>query len=147
MNLKSQFLKQILLNEKYSLTKEQITQNYNFTPRQADYYFNAGKYLGLLQRKKEGGKTIFCLTPDGSNLFNLSIFNRQIRFTELILSHSMFSNTLSVYFKNGIKPAKKDIIQIMRDSNLGKITSDKTYDRRASTVVSWIDWIINLAQE
>jgi hypothetical protein len=136
-----------LLNEKYTLTKEQITQNYNFVPRQADYYFNAGKYLGLLQRKEEDGATIFCLTQEGINLFNLSIFNRQIKFIELILSHSMFNSTLSVYFKNGIKPAKKDIIQIMYNSNLGKIASDETYKRRASTVVSWINWIIDLAQE
>lgn len=136
-----------LLNEKYTLTKEQITQNYNFVPRQADYYFNAGRYLGLLQRKEEDGITIFCLTQEGSDLFNLSIFNRQIKFIELILSHSMFNSTLSVYLKNGIKPAKRDIIQIMYNSNLGKIASDETYKRRASTVVSWINWIIDLVQE
>jgi hypothetical protein len=135
-----------LLNEKYILTKEQITQNYNFVPRQAEYYFNAGKYLGLLQRRKEDGMTIFCLTQEGANLFDLSIFNRQIKFIELILSHSMFNSTLRMYLKNGIKPAKKDIIQIMYNSNLGDIT-DETYKRRASTVVSWINWIIDLAQE
>jgi hypothetical protein len=135
-----------LLNEKYTLTKEQITQNYNFVPRQADYYFNAGRYLGLLQRKEENGATIFCLTQEGSDLFNLSIFNRQIKFIELILSHSMFNHTLCAYFKNGIKPAKKDIIQIMYNANLGDI-ADETYKRRASTVVSWINWIIDLAQE
>jgi hypothetical protein len=136
-----------LLNEKYTLTKEQITQNYNFVPRQADYYFNAGRYLGLLQRKEEDGATIFCLTEEGSDLFNLSIFNRQIKFIELILSHSMFNSTLNVYLRNGIKPAKKDIIEIMYSANLGKIASDETYKRRASTVVSWINWIIDLVQE
>jgi predicted transcriptional regulator len=128
------------------LTKEQVTQNYNFVPRQADYYFNAGRYLGLLQRKEEDGMTIFCLTQEGADLFNLSIFNRQIKFIELILSYSVFNRTLGMYFENGIKPGKKDIIQIMYNSNLANI-ADETYRRRASTVVSWINWIIDLAQE
>jgi hypothetical protein len=135
-----------LLNEKYTLSKEQVTQNYNFTPRQADYYFNAGKYLGLLQRKKEDGTTIFCLTQEGADLFNLSIFNRQIKFIKLILSHRIFNNALSVYLKSAIKPSKRDIIQIMCNSNLENIADD-TSNRRASTVISWINWIIDLARE
>jgi hypothetical protein len=136
-----------LLNEKCTLTKEQVTQNYLFSPRQADYYFNAGKYLGLLQRKKENKITIFCLTEAGENLFSLSIFDRQIKLVELILTHQMFNNTLRIYFKNGTKPAKPDIVETMRNSNLGKVESKTTCERRADTVVSWINWIIDLAQE
>jgi hypothetical protein len=136
-----------LLNEQDTLTKDKITQKYNFTPRQTDYYFNAGKYLGWLDRKKENGVVAFCLTKEGINLFRFPIFKRQIKFIESILSHAIFNNTLKIYFKNGTLPPEQDIIRLMYDSNLGRVKSEKTYRRRATTVISWINWIIELVEE
>ncbi len=135
------------LNNQNTLTKDEVTQKYDFTPRQTDYYFNAGKYLGFLDRKKENRVVAFCLTKEGINLFGLSIFNRQIKFIESILSHGIFNSTLKMYLKNGLIPTKQDIIRLMYDSNLGDVVSEKTRGRRAATVISWINWIINLVEE
>ena len=38
----------------------------------------------------------------------------------------------------------EEIEEIMKNNNLYNIDSESTYFRRASTVSSWVDWIINL---
>ncbi len=134
-----------LLNQKHRLTKEDVTQSYDFDRRQADYYLNAGKYLGLFDRKREGDLSSFHLTDEGRNLFKISIFDRQIKLVKLILSFRAFHNTLKIYFKNGIMPEKVEIVQIMRNANLRHIT-ESTYARRSSTVLSWVNWIVNLIE-
>jgi hypothetical protein len=136
-----------LLHQKCTLTKEEITQSYDFDARQTDYYSNAGRYLGLLEYERENDAVICCLTEKGRNLFKLSIFHRQIEFVKLILSHTVFKHTLEVYFKHGFMPTKQEIVEIMHTSNLRNIDSESTYLRRSSTIVSWINWIMNLIEE
>jgi hypothetical protein len=136
-----------LLKQKSTLTKEEITQNYDFDARQTDYYSNASKYLGLIDWRREENSTIYQLTRKAENLFNLSIFDRQIEFIKLILSHSVFKNTLELYLKKGGILTRQEIIEVMHNSNLHNVNSDSTYIRRSSTISSWITWIMNLIEE
>ena len=39
---------------------------------------------------------------------------------------------------------KTEIVSIMKSSNLYNIFKDSTYERRASTVSSWVNWILEL---
>ena len=41
-------------------------------------------------------------------------------------------------------PNKEKIVEIMKASNLYRISSDSTFERRAQTVSSWINWILEL---
>ncbi len=34
------------------MTKEEITTTYDFNPRQTNYYTDAGRYLGIIDKKK-----------------------------------------------------------------------------------------------
>ena len=42
-----------LLKQQDFISKEEITQNYDFDDRQTDYYSNAGKYLGLIDTGRD----------------------------------------------------------------------------------------------
>jgi len=136
-----------LLKQKGGLTKEEITQNYDFDSRQTDYYTNAAKYLGLLEIKNENYQIICYLTNEGNFLFNLTLHERQIEFVKLILSHSVFKLTIKLFFENGIIPSKNEIVRIMKSSKLYNVSSDVTYFRRASTIMGWINWIVNQLEE
>ncbi|MDR3046266.1 MAG: transcriptional regulator [Bacteroidales bacterium] len=136
-----------LLKRKDFISKEDITQNYDFDARQTDYYSNAGKYLGLIDVGRKDGQNVCYLTKKGQYIFNFSIVDRQVEFVKLILSHSVFKNTLKLYFENGEMPNKNDIVEIMKSSNLYNIGSDETYFRRASTITGWINWIMNQIEE
>ncbi|MDR2384868.1 MAG: transcriptional regulator [Tannerella sp.] len=136
-----------LLKQRGFLSKEEITQNYVFDSRQTDYYANAAKYLGLIENTCENGQTECTLTKMGLQIFNVSITDRQLEFVKLILSHKAFKNTLKLYFDKGNVPSKNEIVEIMKNSELYNINSDETYRRRASTVVSWINWVLELIEE
>ena len=138
-----------LLKQKDFITKEEITQSYDFDARQTDYYSNAGKYLGLLETGKDNltGQIGCYLTPKGKQVFSINLIDRQKEFMKIIVSHSAFKQTLKLYFENGEMPTKENIVEIMKKSKLHKVGSDSTYFRRASTLTGWINWIMNQIEE
>jgi hypothetical protein len=136
-----------LLKQKDFISKENITQNYDFDARQTDYYTNAGRYLGLIDNRTENKQIVSFLTDKGQRLFKFSIQERQLEFVKLILSHTVFNETLKLYFNNSVAPTKIQIVGIMKQCNLYKIGTDTTYFRRASTISGWINWILNQIEE
>jgi len=138
-----------LLNQKEFLSKEEITQNYDFDSRQTDYYSNAGKYLGLIETGRDPiTLQMGCfLTSKGKQVFKLNLIDRQKEFIKLIISHSVFINTLKLSLENGELPDKEIIVEIMKRSKLYHVNSDSTYFRRASTVIGWVNWILNQIEE
>lgn len=136
-----------LLKEKGFISKEEITQNYDFDARQTDYYSNAGKYLGLLDIGRENGQIGCFLTKKGQQIFNLSIVERQIEFVQLILSHSVFNKTLNICFKNGEIPNRDEIVEVMKKSKLYNVNKESTFFRRSSTIIGWINWIMSQIEE
>lgn len=138
-----------LLKQKEFITKEDITQNYDFDGRQTDYYSNAGKYLGLVDTGRDPltGQIGCFLTTKGKQVFNLNLIDRQKEFVRLILSHKAFKETLKLYLDNGEIPDKETIVEIMKSSKLYNVGSDTTYFRRASTIIGWTNWIINQTEE
>jgi hypothetical protein len=138
-----------LLKQKDFLTKEEITQSYDFDARQTDYYSNAGKYLGLLDTGKDplSGQIGCYLTNKGKQVFNTNLIDRQKEFVKIIISHSAFKQTLKLYLENGEMPSKNEIVEVMKRSKLHKVGSDTTYFRRASTITGWINWIMNQIEE
>jgi hypothetical protein len=87
------------------------------------------------------------LTKKGESLFKLSIFDRQVEFMKLILSHSAFQDTLKLYLKKSSPPSKEEVIKIMCNLKLHNMNSDSTYERRCATVSSWVNWIMDLIEE
>jgi hypothetical protein len=48
-------------------TKDDITLNYDFDPRQTNYYTDAGRYLGLIEKSKANENIVFRLSPTRSS--------------------------------------------------------------------------------
>lgn len=138
-----------LLKQKEFISKEEITQNYDFDSRQTDYYSNAGKYLGLIVIIRDPfTKQIGCILSDkGKQIFETNLVDRQKEFVKLIVSHSAFRQTLTAYLENGEIPQKEEIVEIMKNNHLFNINHNSTYFRRASTIIGWINWIMNLLEE
>lgn len=133
-----------LLYDNTMLNHEEITTNYDFDKRQTDYYANAGIYLGFIKKVKNNGNIEFTLTETGKKLFETCYRERQLKFAESILKHSVFKKTLELYFRNLQPPTNSEIVQIMIYEKLFRVGSEKTFYRRASTIRKWIDWILSL---
>ena len=129
------------------ITNYDFTQKTTIDKRQINYYTDAGRYLGLVDKRRENGQIVYFLTPRGNNLFKLSIVERQLEFAKLILSHLVFKRTLELYFDKIEAPTKTEIVGIMKTSNLYGIDAESTFERRSSTILSWVNWIIDLIEE
>ena len=124
------------------MTKEQIAELMEFDERQSDYYYNAGAYIGLFEKRTEDRQIKVFLTRLGESIFSLNYKKRQLKFVELILQHQIFSDCFDMIIENaGEMPDKEIIESLMREYN---VCNEGQISRRASSVQSWLKWIFNL---
>lgn len=135
-----------LLREQ-ELSRSDVTKQYDFDERQTNYYTDAGRYLGLIEKRRANGLIEYYLTDSGKRILNLNFKQRQIEFCKLILAHKPFHETLKNYLSNGVIPSDKDIVKIMQASNLFRVRKDSTFERRASTIKNWVNWMIGLIND
>ncbi|MCD8353126.1 MAG: transcriptional regulator [Clostridiales bacterium] len=135
------------LAQEHSLFHQDITEQYAFDARQTDYYTNAARYLGLLEKHAEEKGTVYSLSISGKKILNLNYKQRQLAFCRCILSHRIFNKVLRLYFRCGVMPSKNEVVAIMKEFGVYRVQSDETFERRASTIKSWINWIVSLINE
>lgn len=111
--------------------------------RQSQYYYNAGKYLGLFEKDKtEDYETKSVLTTLGNKIYKLQYKERQLKLVELILEHKIFAEFFDKTLENcGELPDNKAIQKRMKELN---VCNDSQIERRAMSVKSWLKWIFNL---
>ena len=136
-----------LIHQNGGMTAFEITSNYDFDKRQTSYYTDATRYLGLVKKEKKNSKIKYFLTKKGKAIFKLPVNERQIEFARLVLSHQVFKLSLNSIFEKSRALTKSEIVEIMKKCNLRKIDSDSTFERRASTISRWNNWILELIEE
>lgn len=129
-----------------TLSKEAITLNYSFDKRQTDYYVNAGKYLGLVDTKKELDEITCFLTSEGEEIMRKDPRSKKLSLVKKILEHGVFHKCMELYFKTLTSLKQEDIINIMNESYIYNVEKESTIKRRSSTVMRWIEWILSLAK-
>ena len=127
-----------------NLSKADVTENYAFTSRQTNYYTDAARYLGLIDKCTENEQIIYTITNKGRKILSLNFKQRQLAYCESILSHGAFNESLRLYFQKNAMPSTNELVNIMLQSQLFNVESDETFRRRAKTIKGWINWIISL---
>ena len=135
-----------LLNEK-PMTKQDITSQYAFDERQTNYYTDAGRYLGLVEKVRNKEEIWFMLSQLGRYVMNLGYKERQLAIVTQILKHKVFRETLKLHLQSGEMPDIRTVVRIMKEANLYHVEADSTYIRRSSTIVGWINWILSIIEE
>lgn len=137
-----------LLYENDYLTQEAITSNYDFDVRQTNYYTDACRYLGLATKEHDQHEGIkYSLTEKGKDLFSLSLKYRNLKFAECILEKKVFNESFKRTKGEKDTISRNTLVDIMKNSALNNISADSTYKRRASTVNSWLNWILDLVKK
>ena len=127
------------------MTIHQVAMLMKFEPRQSDYYYNAGRYLGLFERAKNDEKqTIIKLTRTGENIYKLNYKERQLKLISLILQHRIFADAFDYIIQEGELPPREFVIKLMREYNV--CNEGETMKRRATSVICWLRWMIYLTQ-
>jgi hypothetical protein len=129
------------------LTREEVTENYAFDVRQTNYYTDAGRYLGLIDKSKnDSGDPCYFLTTEGHRIMRLPFRERQLAFCSKILKHRIFKDIFKIYLSQGSLPDRNAIIKKMAKAKLYNVGSISTMARRASTIRGWLNWIVELTQ-
>ena len=123
------------------MTGLQIAELMDFEPRQSDYYFNAGRYLGLFEKHADDKQRIVSLTPLGEKVFRLNYKKRQLKLVELILEHEIFGAFFASMMLTGQLPDKNKIADDMRRLH---VCNESQIVRRAGSVSGWLKWMNNL---
>ena len=130
------------------LTANDIKDRYEFVNRQANYYADAGRYLGLIEKCSDNPNSnsapLYTLTAKGKSILEKDYAHRQLAFCEAILSHEIFHTVFSEYLSSGSLPSNTRIIEIMRKAGVHGAASNSTMNRRRQTITSWIRWIVSL---
>lgn len=130
------------------MTKSEITAEYAFDERQTNYYTDAGRYLNLIEKyTDEDGNITFKLTPNAKATMRKPFEQRQMDFVYRILSHKPFYEVMKIHLKTGQMPVRSEIIGIMKKSRIYNVSSESTFYRRASTVMRWTEWILELIED
>lgn len=124
------------------LTKEEISENYQFDIRQAGYYTDAGIYIGLTRKYEDDitGKIVFSLTEEARKILKKKHKAKYLDLISKILEHEAFYKVFKLAIEQGEVPSKAKTIEIMSACGLNNI-SGETISRRASTVRGWIGWV------
>ncbi|OFN79094.1 hypothetical protein HMPREF2537_04005 [Corynebacterium sp. HMSC074E01] len=105
------------------VAKAEMPEKFGFTPRQADYYTNAARYLGLT--KLSG-------TRDERNLTLI----------EALASRPVLRDMVQHVVTSRRAVNKEEAMVFMRAANLG--LNDTTLRRRSGTVAAWSQWLAEL---
>ncbi|HHY52431.1 MAG TPA: transcriptional regulator [Clostridiales bacterium] len=136
-----------LLSER-PMTKQEITTKYAFDERQTNYYTDAGRYLGLIDKGRDDENNIlFQLSERGRHIMGLGYKERQLAIVTQVLMHRVFRETLKLHLQHGEMPSTHTIVDLMKRSNLYNVKAESTFIRRSSTIVGWINWILSLIEE
>lgn len=121
-----------------AMSKEDIYLSQDFTPRQADYYLNAARYIGLLNYDNQS--QLANLSCEGRQIMeNDSPRQRRLGFASAISRREPFLLTLRDALQHGEIPSRERILENMDSVGL----TGSTLHRRASTVEGWIKWILD----
>jgi len=121
--------------------KPAIAEFFDFDERQGDYYLNAGNYLGLLKRVPYS--TEFLLTREGEfiarsenrsrrNLLLLKQLLKRPSFNEIIRLFDFRNRDLALLGVDVLAPIIQKHVEL----------NETTARRRASTVMSWLRWMV-----
>lgn len=132
-----------LLHGKESVSKDFFTEYYQFDPRQSDYYLNAAIFIGLITKDKSKSRSSYRLSTLGKKILQLPYKQRQIVLIQQILTDQIFIDSLKIVFDSGKFPTKEHLVSVMSKSKIYNMFSEITMKRRASTVDSWLHWIVN----
>jgi len=123
--------------------KFQISEFFEFAGRQGDYYANAGRYLGFVERDDHG----FVLTRLGREFVQLESLSER---TEVLLSQMLarpiFRSVFNLLIENKFNLASITKAKIAKVIDTHSTLSTSTSERRASTVQNWLKWILDNCQ-
>lgn len=115
-----------------------VSDYFQFTRRQGNYYISAAIYLELLEKCENAG--LYKLSDKALFLINNSEKSGLEVIFQQIMSHKVFNEVYRRMIKNEDEVTDAEIIQIMREFVPELTDRIEVLKRRSRTVRAWINW-------
>lgn len=102
--------------------------------RQVGYYTSACMYLNILNKEKE-------FTEIGKRLRKLRGIEQKAEIARIIVQDDVFGSVYFLQKMSGLKLERAEVVDIMK--KYVQFDSEPMYQRRASTIMSWVKWILS----
>lgn len=124
----------------------ELTTIYGFVGRQSNYYSDAARYLGLVEKRTgANGRKYLYATPLAVNIAKLEFRDRSLEYAKLLVSVDAISTTFLRAANSNSQPNVSEVREIFNNSTDSQYLSGSTIERRALTIKSWASWLWNLA--
>jgi hypothetical protein len=131
---------------KKPVSKNEIAAIFDFEERQASYYLNACKYLGLAEQRKVSKESIWSGSPTAKNIFASNKSSQIEYFCLLILSIDSCAK-IFLALQDNKTIGKPEIQHIFNRSKDSLNCSGETTKRRAKTVEAWAKWVDSMVAD
>jgi hypothetical protein len=121
-------------------TKNDLAENYDFDPRQSDYYLNASRYLGLVE---SFDNSTYGPSALANIIYSKNAHEKKAFLMAILMKVPAVRNLSKIWSKDGSKPSLDKVIQILENLPDTSTLADSTKKRRAQTVMSWTAWLRN----
>lgn len=122
---------------------DDIASNYEFHPRQADYYFSAARYLGLGEVVQGSDGTKYRqVTKLGQQIISLPYAMKRKALAELVLQIPAVREIYLLKIDHGVLADMKEAERIVAENTEFEGISGSTIHRRSQTVMSWVRWLL-----
>ena len=128
------------------VSKNEIASIFEFEERQASYYLNACKYLGLAEQRKVVSESVWVGSPTAKKIFASDKSSQIKHFCLLILGIDSCAKTF-LALQNNKSLSKKDVENIFNRSKDSLFCTGETTKRRAKTVESWAKWVDSVSSQ
>ena len=137
-------LVEILLDKPRELGE--LTKIYGFVGRQANYYSDAARYLGLVEKRAgANGRKYLYATPLATKITKLEFKERYLEYAKLLVSIDSVSKVFLRAASSNSQPTVSEVREIFNNSADSQYLSGSTIERRALTIKSWSNWLWDLA--
>lgn len=125
-------------------SSEDISSNYEFHPRQADYYFSAARYLGVGEIVRgSDGVNYRQITKLGENIITLPYAAKRKEFAKLLLGIPAVREIYMLRIEQGVLADMAEAERVVSETSRDQGISGSTVYRRAQTVMSWVRWLLS----
>lgn len=131
----------ILLEEPQSA--DELASHYSFDRRQAEYYFNAAKFLGLATNENDllERDQLRWATTDAEKIFALPYEKKYAAIAERALQITPLAETFRIRVRENRVATVDEVVAAMTRYPLTAVLSESTQRRRAQTLISWANWL------
>lgn len=121
-------------------TKNDLAENYDFDPRQSDYYLNAARYLGLVEGVEH---STFVPSELAKAIYSKSAHEKNAFLMAILMKVPAVSTLNNIWAEAGAKPSMDRAVHILQNLPDASALAESTIKRRAQTVMSWTAWLHN----